>query len=493
MAERPTAPRARITPLPGDAAQRAFLSPARWEGEQADLVSAAGYRVAEATVAGEARLFAEGDVRPPRVLDRPAAYVTRALSLLPPDDARFSGVVHVELLNPSTGFDWPMYWPDTARHLTRRGDAYVGVTCKRVTADALRAADAERYGALAIEHDGTLWDLIGAVAAALRQPAGDGLLPGLRRPDRLLLTGWSQSGSFLRTYLSEGLHVLHTAELGHDVVDAYLIGVSSGGFGPMGYVNVDRDGEIAFDDDLRPLGEVTQIPLDDPRRVVRGAPVPVVELMSEDEAAQHLWHGRGDSDARHDRYRCYQLPGRGHESGLLDERDRAADFAALGAPPPAAEELPPRHAASAYVLAAVIDNLIAWTDGTPPPRADPIALTVDPGFQRDPHGFDYSGVTAIADPDGHALGGLRYLDLELPIRRMTADAAGPLTIKAWTHEPLPAAELTRRYGSLDDLRQLARRTAAELVAHRWLLPADADAAVAELCREAETYWQRQPT
>src|SRR6185437_14991042 len=123
----------------------------------------------------------------------------------------------------------------------------------------LRTISPERYGRLRFDHDGAIWDLIGAVAAACRRPEAGGLLPGLRAPARTLLTGWSQSGSFLRTYLSEGLHDLHRNELGHEPVDGYLIGVSSGGFGPMGYVNVDRDGEIEFDAMLRPLSELPHV------------------------------------------------------------------------------------------------------------------------------------------------------------------------------------------------------------------------------------------
>ncbi|MFN7150782.1 MAG: hypothetical protein ACK4V6_15065, partial [Microthrixaceae bacterium] len=42
-----------------------------------------------------------------------------------------------------------------------------------------------------------------------------------------------------------------------DIIDGYLIGVSSGGFGPMGYVELDRDGEMEFDEDLRPVAGAT--------------------------------------------------------------------------------------------------------------------------------------------------------------------------------------------------------------------------------------------
>lgn len=467
------------------AAAGAFLSPARWRGTAAHLPASSGYVVEEFAVSGRARIYADGRLRPPEVV-RTVPYTTRILTVRPGRDVDFSGRVHLELINPSTGHDFPMYWPDVARHVLRRGDAYAGVTCKAVTAHALRGLPGARYGTLSIPHDGVLWDLIGTVGAAFRRPAAAGLLPGLRRPDRTLLTGWSQSGSFLRTYVSEGLHERHSQELGQQVVDAYLIGVSSGGFGPYGYVNVDRDGETEFDDMLRPLTPLATVPQDDHRRTVRGCPVPLLEFMSQEEAVTHLWHERGDSDAPGDLYRCYQIPARGHESGLLDDACRPDDHAAAGTEPSTGRI--PRHAATAYLLPAAVDGLFAWTDGTPPPRADPISVRVAPGFRRDPHGQDYRGVTPVTDDAGHALGGVRYLDVEVPVRRMAGEPDGPPAMGPWTHEPFNAAELRRRYGSPAALRQLARRTVARLAAQRWYLPEDTEAAVDEFCRSVPARW-----
>ena len=284
-----------------DAAACAFLSPARWSAAPHDALADHAYEVREFRVSTRARVFTDGPERPPRVASG-IDVTTRALVVRPVPRERFSGRVHIELLNPSTGQDFPMYWPDLADHLIRSGDAYVGVTCKQVTVEALRAIAPDRYDDLSMEHDGAVWDLLGAVGASLRDES-DRLLPGLGRPEIVLATGWSQSGSFLRTYVSEGLHAMHTAELGHPPFDAFLIGVSSGGFGPMGYIPLDRHGEMRFDDDLMPVGDpLPQLPMTDARRVVRGSAVPVLELMSQDEAVHHVWHQRPDSDAPGDLY-----------------------------------------------------------------------------------------------------------------------------------------------------------------------------------------------
>jgi hypothetical protein len=481
-----------VSPIAGDAAAEAFLSPARWSATPHDRLEAAGYRIDELVLRGQSRIFTDGRVRPPDASGASAHYATRVLAIRPVSDTDFSGVVHVELINPSTGADFPMFWPDAAAHLIRMGHAYLGVTCKRVTVDALRRISPQRYGELEFGHDGAIWDLIGAVGAACRREQAGGLLPGLRAPERTLINGWSQSGSFLRTYLSEGLHELHRGEHGHDPYDGYLIGVSSGAFGPMGYVNVDRDGEGEFDDELRPLTPFVIVPLDDPRRVVRGSRVPVIEFMSEEEAVTHLWHQRPDSDVPGDLYRCYQIPARGHESGLLDDRVRVADHEALGEPLPGEEGLPVHHRASEYLLAATLENLLAWTRGVPAPRADPIPLRVDLGFERDPLGVDFSGVSAVRDADDHALGGVRYLEVELPVAHMAAKSWHAPAMNPWEHRPFDAEELRRRYGSPDALRERAERVVAALVAERWYLPDDAAAAVEAFMAGLPRSWDPDP-
>jgi hypothetical protein len=467
-----------------DAAARAFLSPARWSAAPHDALDDHGYEVREFRVGTRARVFTDGPERPPRVASE-IDVRTRALVVRPAQRERFSGRVHVELLNPSTGQDYPMYWPDLADHLISSGDAYVGVTCKQVTVEALRTIAPDRYDELSMDHDGSVWDLLAAIGASLRDES-DRLLPGLARPEIVLATGWSQSGSFLRTYVSEGLHALHTAELGHPAFDAFLIGVSSGGFGPMGYIPLDRHGEMRFDDDLMPIGDpLPQLPMTDARRVVRGSAVPVLELMSEDEAVHHVWHQRPDSDTPGDLYRCYQLPGRGHESGLLDEADREADHqdakvlgAGGGGTPP------PRHTASRFLLAAAVESLIGWARHVTPPRHDPIAVVAQPGSELDPAGLDFGHVRCLLDANGVTLGGVRYLDVDLPIARMCPDDDGPLTMRAWRHEPLDAEELRRRYGSTTRLRLLAQRRAAEVVKTGAYLAQDAAAAVDAFCAEA---------
>lgn len=476
-----------------------YLSPDGWDALSHPPLREAGYASREFRISGIARVFREGDLR-----GTPEPYATRVLAIAPQRDADFSGVVHLELLNPSTGSDFPMFWPDAGFHLMARGDAYLGVTCKSVTVEDLRQRDPARYDSLGIPHDSAIWDLLGSVAASTHLPAAGGLLPGLRTPSRRFATGWSQSGSFLRTYLSERLHEEHSAALGDgapapsggtargespaagritQIVDGYLIGVSSGGFGPMGYVEMERDGEMALDESFAPAGALAEgVPLDDRRRTISRPPVPVIEYHSEDEAEHHLWHQRPDSNLPGDRYRCYQVPGRGHEPGLLPSSARRTEQGLGDAP---AAELdssdPPRNEGSRWLIAATLSHLVAWSDGTAPPRADPIPFEVPRGFARDPQGVDYSGISPVRDGDGHAVGGLRYLEIDLPLARMSVAPSDQFIMPPWTHEPFSRSEADARYGGPAAYEELARRRAAELVETGWLLPEHAAEAVRLAC------------
>lgn len=462
-----------VEEIRGDTLTEAFLSPWRWGEEWRSLLERTSAHVREFELAGTARVFTHGAAGHDR------DYRTRVLSILPRAED-FSGVVHVELLNPSVGIDFPLFFPDFGHALLAAGDAYVGITCKSVTARGLSELRPDRYGRLRIENDSQIWDIVSQLGAVLREPRGGGLLPGLADARTLLATGWSQSGSFLRTYLSEGLHDAATEALGAPVFDGYLIGVSSGGFGPMGYVNIDRDGEMEFDADLNSLTEVEQLALDDERRVVRNIAVPVMEVMSEDEVVHHFWHHRPDSDAAGDLFRTYQIPGRGHDSGLMDQALRADDLRESGTEEYAdADAADPRHTASRFLFAAILDHLKAWTLGVVPPRADPIQLEIPYGHRPDLQGVDYSAVASRKDERGFARGGVRSLDVDLPVARSFADPDGPLTMKHWRREPFSAQQITDLYGDRAGYEQRVTARLGELVEAGWYRLQDAPAALRE--------------
>lgn len=475
-----------IRPLPASTGRGPFLSPERWVTDAHPPLVDAGYEVREYLVSGVSDVYipqlTAGDPR--------GEYTTRALVVRPSSVEAFSGVVHLELLNPSTGEDFPMFWPDAGFHLMDRGDVYVGVTCKAVSASSLRDRDLERYADLRIRHDSVVWDMLGSIAAALRAPDGNGLLDGLGRIRRLFATGWSQSGSFLRTYIAEGLHMEHSRSASPTenvaIIDGYLIGVSSGGFGPMGYVELSRDGEIEFDESLKPATlNPGQIPVHDPRRTVAGSTVPVIEYMSQDEAAHHIWNLRPDSDDPNDLYRGYQIPGRGHETGLLQTADREPEAASYGDPAPAWPD-PPRHESSRWLIAAAVEHLVAWAEGVTPPRAEPIRFAVNASEPLDPRGLDFGYVSIPTDDAGHALGGVRHLEVDLPTHHWTWVALGASVGREWSATPFTAAELQERYGGAAEYQRRVRERASQLVTAGWILPQHLERAITDATERFES-------
>lgn len=456
------------------------MSPVRWATDAHPPLAESGYELAEYLVSGRS------DVYTPRPIagDPRGKYTTRALVIRPTRSQSFSGIVHLELLNASTGEDFPMFWPDAGFHLMDRGDVYVGLTCKAVSAESLRDRDPERYSDLHIRHDSVIWDMIGSVAFALRSIDNNGLMGGLGRARRIFANGWSQSGSFLRTYLAEGLHAAHSTATSASsgapaIIDGYLIGVSSGGFGPMGYIELSRDGEIEFDESLKPASlNPGQISVCDPRRTVSGNAVPVIEYMSQDEAAHHIWNARPDSDDPDDLYRGYQIPGRGHETGVLTNADREPEAADYGAPSSTWPD-PPRHESSRWLIAATVEHLAAWAEGVAPPRAEPIHLSVNASEPLDADGLDFRYVTVPTDDSGHALGGVRHLEVDVPTHHWSWVPLGASVGREWTSTPFTPAELRERYGSATNYQRLVRDRAAQLVGSGWILPQHLDTAVAD--------------
>lgn len=81
-----------------------------------------------------------------------APYTTRILVRRPAKEAKFSGNVVVEPLNPSNLFDLNLGWGLMHEELIRSGDVWVGVTVKPVSMQTLKTFDPKRYAALSMDN-----------------------------------------------------------------------------------------------------------------------------------------------------------------------------------------------------------------------------------------------------------------------------------------------------------------------------------------------------
>ncbi|MGH3246113.1 MAG: alpha/beta hydrolase domain-containing protein, partial [Trebonia sp.] len=280
-------------------------------GRGVDL-AAHGYVEEEYLVSGQADDWTWDDgLRP--VPAGPWPFTTRILLRRPADPAAFSGAVYLEPNHAD--YDRSLTWSATAPWLIRSGHAHVGLTQEIAAVSDLARWDAGRYAALSIPRPGQRWDIVGLVAAALVKD-GTEMLGGYP-VGRVIMSGWSQTGTFCRTFLGEGFHARSQVD-DRPAVSGYVICISSGGAGRPGYGV------------LRPPAE---LPLGDPRRTIGAHGVPVVELLSEGESETHRAVLRADSDGTDaggpgDAYRLYQVAGTGHVTGrheLATNRPQMAD------------------------------------------------------------------------------------------------------------------------------------------------------------------------
>jgi hypothetical protein len=436
-------------------------------GRGLDL-AAHGYVEQEYLVSGVADVWT-WDAQLCAVPVRPEPFTTRVLVRRPADGTRFSGAVQLEPHHPDD--DRAMSWGMIGPWLVRSGHAHVGVTHDPASVDDLIAFDLGRYGRLRISHPSQRWDILGLMAAAISQ----GALPAFADVEvtRIVMSGWSMTGTFCRTFLGEGFH--DRATLGaRPAVDGYVICISSGGAGRAGYASL-RDG--------------ITLPLEDPRRTVGSHGVPVVELLSEGESETHHSVLRDDGDAPEDRYRLYQAAGTGHlitgVRAINTNRRQLEDrgFPALG------REINehPSDARMDLVARAVFQAVDGWiASGTAPPRG---ARFEYDSTGEGPRGLMVESRPLARDDDGNVIGGIRTPWVEVPAAtylphstpRPGSCQPGPhapyrdpaLLADLIAHmRPFGAAELRRRYGSIEGYRARLEASARGLAAAGWLLAED---------------------
>ena len=342
---------------PPDASSPIWLDPALpGSGDEAAL-RRAGYVREEWFQAGTANVYGDGLA----IVRRDVPYVTRLIVIRPRDPRRFSGTVQ---LNPAHPYQGNFNWPTIAPYVLERGDAFVAVM---IGADdntrrakpgpvpvmaplTLRWFHPARYAAIQwpADEDGIRWDVFTDTARLLRDPTGP--LPGLA-VRRTFASGWSFTGSFLRTYINEGFHDRARTAAGKPLIDGYLLGISGFSF---------RSGYLALNSALPVPG------IDDPRRPNRPIDVPVIELQSENEAITNRDPQTPDRDPGPGAHRLYELPGTTHGSGgartFLAERQIAGRLGQPFAPPMDSCPYPPSDIDIAAFARAALANLERWVE-----------------------------------------------------------------------------------------------------------------------------------
>jgi hypothetical protein len=490
-AAEPVLPQLVVTPrsraLPASPTNRPFLAAAH-AVQPVDL-AAAGYRETEYLVRGDANIYEwTGAPQDASIAVRDAAvpYTSRILVRRPIDAGKASGLVVVELLNPTGLYDFAPLWGFSWQHFARRGDVWVGVTVKPVAAATLQRFDPVRYGSLSFgfaqspdcrpspalpgtpgsgdprvnppdAENGLAWDLIAQVGALLRSSSKENPLLDLA-PRHIVAAGYSQTGGYLITY-ANALHRVRRLGNGAPIYDGFL---NAAGSNPA------------------PLNQcAAPLSAEDPRRTVLPRDVPFVMAMTESDFNRNSALRRDDSDDPADLFRLYEIAGSGHAGPFGAGVPKVGDLAIAGFAPPA-EGLcfePRGDYPVGLAFNAIWQQFSQWlVEGVPMASA--------PRIQTD------AGHQVVRDANGNALGGWRLPHLDLPLAaysgsgtpREDSDRARTACALTGVKLPFDAAKLKATYRTRAEyLRQFD--AAVDLaVTERRLTPADGDALKAPAAR-----------
>src|SRR5438067_30960 len=353
-------------------------------------------------------------------------YRSRLLVRRPVDPARFNGVVVVEWLNVTNGYDTDVHWLYQKEFLLRAGYAWIGVSAQNAglsnLPNGLKNWSPARYGTLNVNANGTLtgdvlsYDIYSQAAQAIKSvPAVMGGLP----VQMLVAIGQSQSAARLGIYLN-AIHVRDP------IYDGAVL--ASGG-------------QLIHND----------------------LTIPVIKLLTETEFAMNNVNEIPVLQPDTDKIRIWPVAGSSHSEqySLLSraaflKRDlglQALDSCAT----PARSRVPNR-----FVYNAAVDAIVKLNrTGRKPSHAPPMAvLTVSPP-------------SIARDQFGNGLGGIRLAEMEVPVAHDGGETCG----LGGTHVPFDTATLDLLYRNHGDYVSKVAHAANASVAAGFVLPEDAQATI----------------
>jgi hypothetical protein len=367
-------------------------------------------------------------------------YKTRMIVRRPTSAKRFNGVVVVEWVNVTSGYNLDAMWQASHDLLMREGYAYVGVSAQRVGVQqppsGLTAWSPSRYAGLDVTAGGLFgpppqpsdalsYDIFSQAAQAIRNPVGVHPLGGL--PVRMVIAaGVSQSQGFLVRY-HNSIHPLA------GVYDGFYLVLGIGG-----RLRTDLDVKafkVNTENDVLLLGEAA--------------------VRQDDTDRLRTWEIAGTSHV------SFQSAVFRRELLIRDGLPQADTTSCIL---PALSHIPTR-----YVLNAVYGHLVRWIDGgAAPPIAPRIELT------------SVSPAVAARDDFGNALGGIRLAQHAVPTATNTGLNTGPgFCFLFGSHQPFDDATLAALYRNHGQYVSAVDRVTDKNLATGYILAPEAQATVEE--------------
>lgn len=401
-------------------------------------LAAHGYVEEEYFLTGTGNVYeydAQGEVR---VQTADVPYRTRML-VRRPAAAAFNGVVLLEMMNPTAGYDIDFEWHFNRELLLKEGYVWAGITIKDTAIAYLEGWDPERYATLEMSDRGLAYDVFAQAGALLRDASSaENPLAGYD-VDVVIGTGYSQSADYLTTFSNE-FHETALAGDGRHAFDGYLHG---GGNGAARRIN-SADPELYLDD-----------------RRLNGVDAPLIRVQSETEVAVFSFPSVTTRQPDSDVFRVYEIAGGSHADAEILQRTGDVQARDIGtAPlPPCGQPLSPL--AIGPMHRASLANLVRWiVEGKAPPPSRLIALD--------------AGGEVVRDAFGNARGGVRVPTIDVPLGSFAPANTGPPPCPlAGTFTAFDETTLSSLYPSHDRYVALVAWSALRNLRERLLLWDDA--------------------
>lgn len=427
-------------------------------------VTAYGYVEEEYFVSGKANVYRMDDKDSLDVLKEGLPYTTRILVRRPAKDSEFSGRAYFDIMNATQGYDIEDFWHRYYLWCMEHGHAYVGITSKPVNVRSLKNFDYDRYkkldwsngeevpvptvtNAVSIPgtEEGLIWDMLGQLGYYLKQE-GNRCLNG-RKAEYVYLTGQSQSGAYLNTFVHYFDQYTYD-ENGKHIFDGY-----------MNAVGAQLERELCQNDNLYDIDVLM--------RTKWTSKTPYIALTSEGDL--YLFQGLSGKEVMHmgiennDTCRYYEMSAAPHTDIICPILTALPEIKKTGAKMPNLNPVLLQNINDfplEYYICGMLEKLHIWaTTGQQPEMIEPIKRIGD---------------DLAKDEYGNSVGGFRTPYVDVPIASYIASNPDDPEGICGRMTYFSKEKMEQIYGTADEYLHKFADAVKKQVEEKWVSETDGD-------------------